>query len=68
MAVSVARGNRYLGLGFFNTVIWANITDVIDDQEVQTGTGMTELSMRYIRLPERSDRRWQEASEDGRCR
>ncbi|WP_278757831.1 MFS transporter, partial [Alistipes putredinis] len=27
----------YLGLGFFNTVIWANITDVIDDQEVQTG-------------------------------
>lgn len=58
----------YLGLGFFNTVIWANITDVIDDQEVQTGTGMTEPSMRYIRLPERSDRRWQAASEDGRCR
>lgn len=27
----------YLGLGFFNTVIWANITDVIDDQEVRTG-------------------------------
>lgn len=27
----------YLGLGFFNTVIWANITDVIDDQEVATG-------------------------------
>lgn len=27
----------YLGLGFFNTVIWANITDVIDDQEVKTG-------------------------------
>lgn len=27
----------YLGLGFFNTVIWANITDVIDDQEVVTG-------------------------------
>lgn len=26
-----------LGLGFFNTVIWANITDVIDDQEVKTG-------------------------------
>lgn len=26
----------YLGLGFFNTVIWANITDVIDDQEVRT--------------------------------
>lgn len=27
----------YLGLGFFNTVIWANITDVIDAQEVETG-------------------------------
>ena len=27
----------YLGLGFFNTVIWANITDVIDNQEVVTG-------------------------------
>lgn len=27
----------YLGLGFFNTVIWANITDVIDNQEVKTG-------------------------------
>lgn len=27
----------YLGLGYFNTVIWANITDVIDDQEVRTG-------------------------------
>ena len=27
----------YLGLGFFNTVIWANITDVIDDQEVRNG-------------------------------
>lgn len=27
----------FLGLGFFNTVIWANITDVIDDQEVKTG-------------------------------
>lgn len=27
----------YLGLGFFNTVIWANITDVIDDQEARTG-------------------------------
>lgn len=27
----------YLGLGYFNTVIWANITDVIDDQEVTTG-------------------------------
>lgn len=26
-----------LGLGLFNTVIWANITDVIDDQEVKTG-------------------------------
>ena len=26
-----------LGLGFFNTVIWANITDVIDVQEVKTG-------------------------------
>lgn len=26
----------YLGLNFFNTVIWANITDVIDYQEVQT--------------------------------
>lgn len=27
----------YVGLGFFNTVIWANITDVIDDQEVKMG-------------------------------
>lgn len=27
----------YIGLGFFNTVIWANITDVIDDQEVRFG-------------------------------
>lgn len=27
----------YVGLGFFNTVIWANITDVIDDQEVKVG-------------------------------
>lgn len=27
----------YIGLGFFNTVIWANITDVIDDQEVKMG-------------------------------
>ena len=26
-----------MGLGFFNTVIWANITDVIDDQEVKMG-------------------------------
>ena len=24
-------------MGFFNTVIWANITDVIDDQEVKVG-------------------------------
>ncbi|MCI5649454.1 MAG: MFS transporter [Fusicatenibacter sp.] len=28
----------YLGLAFFNTVIWANITDVIDHQEVITGS------------------------------
>ena len=28
----------YTGMGFFNTVIWANITDVIDDQEVKVGT------------------------------
>ena len=27
----------YLGMAFFNTVIWANITDVIDDQEVKVG-------------------------------
>lgn len=27
----------YLGFGFFNMVIWALITDVIDDQEVKTG-------------------------------
>lgn len=27
----------FLGTGFFNTVIWANITDVIDDQEVKVG-------------------------------
>lgn len=30
-------GIAYLGLGYFNTVIWANITDVIDEQEVKTG-------------------------------
>lgn len=34
LIVSAAAG---LGLGFFNTVIWANITDVIDDQEIKTG-------------------------------
>lgn len=28
----------YLGMAFFNTVIWANITDVIDNQEVATGS------------------------------
>ena len=27
----------YIGLGFFNTVIWAMITDVIDDAEVKNG-------------------------------
>ncbi|MFW7344313.1 MFS transporter, partial [Pollutimonas sp. H1-120] len=27
----------YIGLAVFNTVIWANITDVIDDQEVRSG-------------------------------
>ncbi len=27
----------YLGFGFFNMVIWAFVTDVIDDQEVRTG-------------------------------
>ncbi|MDE6984675.1 MAG: MFS transporter, partial [Lachnospiraceae bacterium] len=27
----------YVGLGFFNTVIWAMITDVIDDAEVRNG-------------------------------
>lgn len=27
----------YMGLGFFNTVIWAMITDVIDDAEVKNG-------------------------------
>ena len=27
----------YIGLGFFNTVIWAMITDVIDDAEVRNG-------------------------------
>ncbi len=27
----------YAGLGFFNTVIWAMITDVIDDAEVRNG-------------------------------
>lgn len=26
-----------LGMGYLNTVIWANITDVIDDQEVKVG-------------------------------
>lgn len=27
----------FVGLGIFNIVIWANITDVIDDQEIKTG-------------------------------
>lgn len=27
----------YIGLGFFNTIIWAMITDVIDDSEVKNG-------------------------------
>lgn len=27
----------YMGLGFFNTIIWAMITDVIDDSEVRNG-------------------------------
>ncbi len=27
----------YIGLGFFNTIIWAMITDVIDDAEVKNG-------------------------------
>ncbi len=27
----------YVGLGFFNTIIWAMITDVIDDAEVKNG-------------------------------
>ncbi len=27
----------YIGLGFFNTVIWAMITDVIDDAELKNG-------------------------------
>lgn len=27
----------YVGLGFFNTVIWAMITDVIDDAEIKSG-------------------------------
>lgn len=27
----------YLGIGFFNTVIWAMITDVIDDSEIKNG-------------------------------
>ena len=27
----------FVGLGFFNTIIWAMITDVIDDAEVKNG-------------------------------
>ena len=27
----------YIGLGFFNYVVWAMITDVIDDAEVKNG-------------------------------
>lgn len=27
----------YVGMGYFNTIIWAMITDVIDDAEVRTG-------------------------------
>ena len=27
----------YFGFGFFNLIIWAFITDIIDDQEVRTG-------------------------------
>ena len=33
--ISAAIG--FLGVNFFNLVIWANITDVIDDAEVMTG-------------------------------
>lgn len=33
--VSAAIG--FLGVNFFNLIIWANITDVIDDAEVRTG-------------------------------
>ena len=29
----------FIGLGFFNTIIWAMITDVIDDAEVKNGIG-----------------------------
>lgn len=36
-AFMVITAIAYLGLGFFNTIIWALITDVIDDQEVQNG-------------------------------
>lgn len=28
----------YIGFGFFNLVIWSFITDVIDDQEIKSGT------------------------------
>lgn len=27
----------YIGMGYFNTVVWAMITDVIDDTEIRTG-------------------------------
>lgn len=60
-----------LGLGFFNTVIWANITDVIDDQEVKTGQRedreRTAPCMRYIPLRESLVRHWPEAQAAGRC-
>lgn len=56
-----------LGLGFFNTVIWANITDVIDDQEVKTGQRETAPCMRYIPLRESLVRHWPEAQAAGRC-
>lgn len=36
-AYLVLSGIGYLGLGFFNMVIWANITDVIDELELKTG-------------------------------
>jgi GPH family glycoside/pentoside/hexuronide:cation symporter len=34
----------YIGMGYINMVIWANIGDVIDDQEVRTGRGNVGLN------------------------
>ena len=51
----------FLGFGIFNLILWAFITDVIDDQEVRTGKREMVRFMRLILLQEKSDRHLPEA-------